>query len=260
MRLCFGFLLISGILNANAGVLVIEGKYQNKNVYVQNSVSSSGVGYCAYEVRVNGTVTNDEVNSSAFEIDLSQHQFKFGEPVMIEIKHKDGCTPKVLNPEVLKPRPTYEIVDLTLAPTGIIKWTTKNESGSLPFIIEQFRWGKWIYVGEVQGKGKPEESDYSFQVVLHSGENKFRIKQIGQVNQPKFSQSVTINSNRPKITYTFSKGTKTVEFSSETLFEVYDFYGSIVKKGFGKSVDVSNLTKGGYYLCYDNVVEEFSRK
>src|SRR5688572_29323017 len=54
-----------------AGTIVIDGQYQDKNIYVQNSVSSSGVGFCAYEVRVNGQITNDEINSSAFEIDLA---------------------------------------------------------------------------------------------------------------------------------------------------------------------------------------------
>lgn len=245
---------------AEAGVIIIEGKYQNKNIYIQNSISSSGVGYCAYEVRVNGQVSNDEVNSSAFEIDLSQYQLKFGDNVTVEVKHKDGCVPKVLNPEVLKPRPTYDIVSMTISPEGLFKWSTKNESGSLPFIIEQYRWNKWIYVGEVQGKGSPEQSNYSFQVTLHSGENKFRVKQVGYTNQPRPSQFVVLNSGKPKITYNYDKGAKQVMFTDETLFEVYDFYGTIVKKGYGKTIDVTNLTKGGYYLCYDNVVEEFNKK
>jgi len=46
---------------ANAGVLIVEGKYQQKNLYIQNGFSSNGVGFCAYEVKVNGQVTTDEV-------------------------------------------------------------------------------------------------------------------------------------------------------------------------------------------------------
>jgi hypothetical protein len=41
-------------------------------------------------------------------------------------------------------------------------------------------------------------------------------------------------------------------FTAETLYEIYDSYGNIVKKGFGKTVDVSNLPKGIYYINYDN--------
>lgn len=56
-----------------AGVVILEGQYQQKNIYVSNSIASAGVGFCTYEVRVNGNVTTDELNSSAFEIDLTMH-------------------------------------------------------------------------------------------------------------------------------------------------------------------------------------------
>ncbi len=254
----FLFLLSFSTSGMYAGVIVVEGKYQNKNVYIQNSVSNSGVGYCAYEIQVNGEVSTDEVNSSAFEVDLTQYKLKFGDDVEIKIKHKDGCIPKVLNPEVLKPKPTYEILEFTVNAEGILKWKAKNESGSLPYIVEQYRWGKWVNVGEVQGKGVAGEHNYSFQAVMHSGENKFRLKQVGHTNQPKISTNVTVLSSRPKVTYNYKNAA--ISFTDETLFEVYDFYGTIVKKGFGKTVDMANVSKGGYYLCYDNVVEEFKKK
>ncbi|MCC7303624.1 MAG: hypothetical protein IT233_13370 [Bacteroidia bacterium] len=262
IHLFCSIVLLAGIsvpaFSAAASTIVVEGKYQNKNLYIQNSVSNSGVGFCAYEVQVNGQVSTDEVNSSAFEVDLSQYNLKFGDDVVIKIKHKDGCLPKVLNPEVLKPKPTFEIITFTAASDGIVKWKAKGETGSLPYIIEQYRWGKWVNVGEVQGKGIPGEHEYAFQVVLHSGENKFRLKQVGHTNQPKVSQSITIQSSKAKSTYNYQKST--ITFSDETLFEVYDYYGTIVKKGFGKSIDMTNISKGGYYLCYDNIVEEFKKK
>ena len=52
----------------------------------------------------------------------------------------------------------------------------------------------------------------------------------------------------------------TITFTGETLYEIYDYYGTIVKKGYGKQIDVSSLVKGGYYLCYDNEVVEFKKK
>ena len=50
----------------NSATLVIEGKYQNKNVFVQNAYGVNGVGFCAQEIKVNGKITTDETNSSAF--------------------------------------------------------------------------------------------------------------------------------------------------------------------------------------------------
>jgi hypothetical protein len=46
----------------------------------------------------------------------------------------------------------------------------------------------------------------------------------------------------------------------ETMYEIYDQYGNIVKKGYGSKVDVSNLPKGGYYLNFDNKMGEFTKK
>jgi hypothetical protein len=131
-------LFISGL--ANSAVLVIEGKYQNKNVYVHNGLGVGGVGFCTKEIKVNGQITTDEINSSAFEIDLKAMKLKYGDNVVIEIIHNDGCLPKVLNMEDLKPKPTFEVVMMSITPTGLLKWTSKNEMGALPYIIEQFKW------------------------------------------------------------------------------------------------------------------------
>ena len=35
----------------NSATLVIEGKYQNKNVFVQNAYGVNGVGFCAQEIK-----------------------------------------------------------------------------------------------------------------------------------------------------------------------------------------------------------------
>jgi hypothetical protein len=243
----------------SSATLVVEGKYQNKNVYVQNAFNSNGVGFCAQEIKVNGKITTDETNSSAFEIDLASLQLKYGENVTIEIIHKDGCTPKVLNMEDLKPKPTFEILAMNVSPTGLLKWTAKNETGSLPYIIEQFKWNKWIPIGEVDGIGSPENHEYTFQVALHSGENKYRVKQKGLNSIAKYSQEVTVKSTINKPSFAIAKANTGIDFNAETGYEVYDAYGVVVKKGFGKQIKTDNLPKGQYYLCYDNTMTEFKK-
>jgi len=251
------FLLLL-INTLHSATLVVEGKYQNKNLYVQNFFGGSGVGFCAFEVKVNGNITTDEVNSSAFEIDLASLKLKYGDKVTVEILHKDGCMPKVLNVEDLKPKPSFEVLTMNISPAGLLKWTTKSENGSLPYIIEQFKWNKWVPVGEVNGVGSPENHDYSFQVTSHSGENKFRVKQLGLGLTPRYSNAVMLNSMTEKPSFTLKDAS--IAFSYETGYEVYDVYGSVVKKGFGKEIKIENLSKGKYYLCYDNQVTEFDKK
>jgi len=253
------FILLSSVLS-QAGIIVVEGKYQNKNIYIQNGYTDAGVGFCAYAVQVNGKVTNDEVNATAFEIDLAQLQLKYGQEVTIKILHKDGCNPpRVLNPDALKPVPTFEVTAMKMSNDGLITWTSKNEGGPMPFVIEQFRWNKWVNVGEVSGIGTPGEHAYKFQITaLHSGENRFRLKQTGY--QSKYSGEVKIISSTPRCIFSLSKGTNQIDFTCGTLYEVYDYYGSVVKKGYGTRVDIANLQKGGYYICFDNTIGELKKK
>lgn len=248
------------VLQVNAGVIVLEGHFQGKNLYVQNPFAGSGVGFCTFEVTINGEVTTDEVNSSAFEIDFSNFQLKVGDPVVVKIKHKDDCKPKVLNPEVLKPKSTFDIVDMKVEQDGTFKWTTKNETGKLTFVVEQFRWNKWVKVGEAEGVGTAQENSYEFKITAHSGENQFRVKQVDYSGKPRYSKSARYISTVQEVTFSPIKAKDVVNFSSETLFEVYDSYGNIAKKGFGDKIEVTNLKKGIYYLNYDNKTETFVKK
>ena len=95
---------------------------------------------------------------------------------------------------------------------------------------------------------------------MHSGENQLRVKQVDYTSQPRYSKPVKFVSPIPEVTYSPVKVTKDITFSKETLYEIYDQYGNVVKKGFGNSVDCVNLAKGVYYLNYDNKTAEFIKK
>ena len=41
-------------VSAQGGVIILEGNYQGKNLYIQNPFGSGGVGFCVTEVKVNG--------------------------------------------------------------------------------------------------------------------------------------------------------------------------------------------------------------
>ena len=249
----------------SVGTIILDGNYQGKNLYVQNPFAGSGVGFCVQSVEVNGSVTTDEILSSAFEIDFRNLQLKLGDKVEVKITHKDDCKPKVLNPEVLKPKSTFEIIEMSVDKDLTFKWSTKGETGKLTYTIEQFRWNKWVKVGEVEGSGTPTENKYSFKVVPHSGKNQYRVKQVDYTGQPKLSKTVDFASSSPEITFAPAKVAKEITFTAgstptETRFEIYDQYGNIVKRGFASVVDASNLPKGAYYLNYDNKMGEFIKK
>jgi hypothetical protein len=242
--------------------LSIEGSYQGKNLYVQNPEDGDGFGFCATKVTVNGDVMPGGCASSAFEIDFSLFNIEIGEPVFIVIEHNDGCKPKILNPEILLPRSTFNAVEIKVATNGMLTWKTTNEQGKLPFIIEQYRWNKWVQVGEVQGKGTPGSNAYEFQVPPHSGENTVRVVQIDHSGTKRSSKEVKFTSTVPTVEKSPVKVKDVINFTSngkpvETKYEIYDAYGNIVKKGVGTSVPCGNLLKGAYYINFDNKTEKF---
>lgn len=255
------FFAIAGAAFAQSSELKLEGVYQGKNLYVQNPFASSGVGFCVYEVRVNNQVTTDEVNSSAFEIDLLSFQLTIGSKIVIQIKHKEGCKPKVLNPEVVRPS-AAEVVSITSDVDGRLTWKTKTEAGALPFIVEQYRWNKWVKVGEVQGVGTAGEHTYTFKVAPHSGRNKLRVKQVDNAGA-KTSPEALFNSKVAEVKYAMDAAAKTISFTNttgqtaETMYEIYDSFGNIVSKGVGSKVDISKLKAGTYLMNYDKTFAEF---
>lgn len=261
----FSLLLLIFMMNLSsmAAIIQVEGIYRGENLYIMNPFSSSGIGFCVSEVKVNGLLTTDEINSSAFEIDFSALNLKIGDKVEVIISHKKGCVPKILNPEVLKPKSTYVLQSISVDKTGVLKWITTGEKGKIPFIVEQFRWNKWIVIGKVEGKGMPEKNSYSMKVSFNSGVNKFRVKQSDFSNRAKISPEAKFMSLQPEVSYTPAKGqkvSKEIIFSARTRYEIYSYYGSLIKKGEGTSVDVSKLKPGTYFLNYDNKTANFEKK
>jgi len=258
-------LFISSFLTATFGfsALSIEGTYQGKNLYIQNPMDDEGFGYCATKVTVNGDIMPGGTGMGAFEIDFSMFNIAIGEPVFIVIEHNDGCKPKILNPEVLLPRSTFKVTDISVGASGKLVWKTTDEQGKLPYIVEQYRWNKWVTIGEVQGKGTPESTSYEFQVTPHSGENTVRVTQVDHSGTKRTSKEVKFASTVPVIVKNPVKVKDIINFTTadgkamETRYEIYDAYGNIVKKGVGLSVNCENLLRGVYYINFDNVNEKF---
>jgi hypothetical protein len=256
-------LLFFGLLSSFAigASLSIEGTYQGKNLYVQNPMDDDGFGYCATKVTVNGDVMPGGTNMGAFEIDFANFNIAIGEPVFIVIEHNDGCKPKILNPEVLLPRSTFVVSSITVTNAGKLTWQTTGEQGKLPYIVEQYRWNKWVTVGEVQGKGTPGTNAYEFSLTPHSGENTVRVVQVDHSGAKRTSKDVKFTSTVPVVTKSPAKVKDIINFTAngaavETRYEIYDAYGNIVKKGVGSSVNCANLLSGAYYINFDNVNEK----
>jgi len=168
------------------------------------------------------------------------------------INHKNGCTPRVLNPEVLNPRSTFEVTSIEVDAQGVLSWSTKNEAGELPYFIEQFRWNKWVKAGEVAGVGKPGEHQYQFKLIPHSGTNRIRVRQTDYRGEIRTSEEVEFAGPSKAVTFEPEKPKDVITFSSPTSFEIFDRFGQLVMKGYDNKLEISELEKGEYYINYDN--------
>jgi hypothetical protein len=242
--------------------LSIEGSYQGKNLYVQNPMSDDGFGYCVTKVTVNGDVLPGAIGSSAFEINFSFFNLTIGDPLFIVIEHNDGCIPTILNPEVLLPKSTFETESIVVDNNGNLIWKTTKEDGKLTYHIEQFKWNKWVVVGEVQGKGTSNLNAYEFSVSPHFGLNTLRVSQTDHSGSKRVSPEVKFTSSAKKITKSPVKVKDYIYFyvdgnEAETQYEIFDAYGNLVKQGLDSKIDCSNLLSGAYYINFDNVNEKF---
>lgn len=259
-KLIYTLLLSVLCMTGFAEDIVLKGIYQGKNLYVMNPFADDGNGFCITSITVNGMATSDNVNSSAFEIDLSVHNLKKGDDVNVVISHKDGCQPKVINPEVLNPQSTFTVSSIKIDKNNKLAFTTNNECGSLPFIVEQFRWNKWIKVATVDGDGKPGAHTYTVDVNLHSGYNRFRVKQIDYTRKPRYGKELKHRAMLAEVTYSFVKPFTEIKFSAETMYEIYSNTGAILDKGIGTKANVASLPAGDYFINYDTKTEVFKKK
>lgn len=240
----------------------IEGSFQGKNLFVNNPPQSDGFGYCVSKVTVNGDILPASIQSSTFEIDFSVFRIKNGDPVFVVLEHSEGCEPKFINPEVLLPKSTFICTDIQAETSGKITWKTKEEQGVLDFIIEQYRWEKWVEVGQVKGKGTSGENSYYFELTPHSGVNKIRISQVDNSGKKRSTKEITFTSSVKKVNKYPAKVRDYLYFTSgnqsiKTKYEVYDAFGNLLKLGFSEKVDCRNLVNGIYFVNFDNTSEKF---
>ncbi len=137
---------------------------------------------------------------------------------------------------------------------GLVTWVAENDTLHLPFIIEQFRWKKWIKIEEVDNLGKDEFNIYSCNVALFHGENFIRIKHGSPIC---ISDSVKLTTDIPEIKCFINKKQKIIEFSFDTFYEITDIKGVLFKKGYSKKISISDLAKNKYILFYDNSIVKF---
>jgi len=262
-------LFLSIVFQGFAKEIVISGYYQGENLLIINPFDTYGQSFCIEEISVNGQKSGDEINSSAFELNLAVYQLRKGDTLCVIIKHKEECSPKVLNEEILRPISSFVITSIVIDKEGLLKWSTIEENGKLPFYVEQFRWGRWIKIGEFPGSGTPKPHEYALHLYEeteyirpHAEKNRYRVKQIDYRGKSRFSLETNYAPvGQQKVSIDKDKSTKKIfAFTAFTSFEVISETGDVIKTGYSDKADLSTLKKGKYFLNYDASTQKIKLK
>ncbi len=240
--------------------LKLSGVYKGKNLYIQNPFSEKG-GFCINEVKLNGEIINDEINSSAFEMDLSLFDFNYGDQLKIEINHKSDCVPTIINEDDIIEKKIFYIKNLKLdSKNEILKWKAKGNVNNSEFIIEQRRWKKWVEINKVKSEISEDFKQYSAKVYLHNGKNLFRIKQIDKFTKEiEYSKKIRYESDKKEVNLLLTKVETSVLFSDKTFYQIFDEYGNEVLKGYGNKAEMLVMKKGKYFVNYDTKMTEIEK-
>lgn len=260
MRSIFLLVLLFNItFQSWADVIVIRGTYQGKNLYVQNPFTGNLKNFCTEKVVINGVDVLANPKSSAYEIDLSY--LNLDETVKIEIFHKEDCTPKILNQQVIKSKSNFEFTSFNVDEESVT-WATKGEGTGGKFYVEQFMNNQWkTVIIDIKGKGQNANS-YSLPPEHHSGVNKYRIKYVEPSGSTTNSKEVSFESSKIKVEIFPKRVTDYLYFKPEEPinYEIYDRFGKVVLKGKSERIDCSTLVPDVYTVVFDNQQKHIIKK
>ena len=150
----------------------------------------------------------------------------------------------------------WRVTDLKANTNGVLSWKSINEPDTASITIQQFRWNKWVKVGQIKGKGEAA-NEYEFRITTHSGENEFRV---GYSELNLYCESVRIRPQPEGLQFRPTRAKDSIWFTEICNYEIHDAYGRRVMKGRAKNIHIKMLKKGVYYINYGREMGKFIKK
>ena len=211
-------IFIISLTSTFAQEINIDGTYTGKNLYILNPSSENG--YCVTEVWVNGQKTHDEINSNSFEVDFSNMKIENGSSVHVRIFYKNGCKPKIINPEIFEETVAFTFGTTKINKKKFLTWDVKGNTGKGKFVVEQYRWRKWIKAAEIKNTDTITKNNYNVEISPNTGQNLFRIIFTNNQGKETYSKETKYVAPGRDITIVTEKIKDRIEFSAATMYEV----------------------------------------
>lgn len=146
---------------------------------------------------------------------------------------------------------------------SVICWKATEDSTKIIYILQQYRWKKWVNWDTIKSKNASDTAEYSVNIskYFHSNQNIFRINPMAQGKVLKNSEQVKHMEKDKgelltRLAYTQRNSPVDVSFESETWYEVYDKFGNLMRHGYGRSFSRKGLPGDVYYVNYDDKTTE----
>jgi hypothetical protein len=243
---------------AQTDTLYQDGKYYNANIFVYNP--EVGDSFSIHKIIVNEDTLTDDLATNGIEVDFSTFDLEEEDPIEIKIIYDGGYEPTIVNPEALKGQQNFRFSRPKFY-KGHLQWRVSGNTSDFPISIEQYKWGEWRVVGEVDPLDTVKNNLYQYDLPLHSGVNKIRLVTTNIQGARVVSKETRYTPPRlPTVTLESTKIKDDIVFSRETEYELYDIQGNLLKKGIERYVDMEEYPKGEYWLNYDNSTIQIKKK
>ena len=232
-----------------------SGVYQGKPLFIQNPYLSTERAYCIKRICINKKKADINYDVSALILEFKGVD-KFS-PISIQIEYSDStCVPVLLNPEAIRYHSVFSFEKIAITDSSIV-WMTKGESEDGTYEIEAFNLGYWESVNVREANGVYGSSEYVYFPVYDEGSNKYRIK-YSSSNATLYSEELEHVFYPEPIT--FKRDGHDLILSRSCSFVVSDEENYEVLAGSGKSINISELKTGEYYITFNDEQSELFRK
>ncbi|MDR2836727.1 MAG: hypothetical protein LBV69_11170 [Bacteroidales bacterium] len=251
------FIVVSTMIKAQS--VDIKFVYQARNVFINNPMLDDvGKIYCINKIFINEKEYICDKYTSVIGIYLENLNIEVGEMVEIQIFNKEECTPTIVNPEIFENFCLFEIISKDLK-NNVLSFSTRFETVASPFYIQEYRFDNWRNIDTIQGVGGAGNHNYKISVTPFLGINNYRIYQIDFYGQKTYSEVLSF-SNVKRPNSIVSKNNNQIVLKEDATYSIVDNLGNELQNGTQKTIDISNLSDGNYFLCFENHYAEFTIK
>jgi hypothetical protein len=243
---CLVFTLWCRASGQDGRQLAISGVYTGQSLFIQNPYLEDEKTYCIESIRLNNRLLNIDLKRSALIIAFEG--IERNEPVFIRITSRDTtCIPVILNPEAIRYHNVFGF-EYVFISDSLLTWKTRGEKPEARYIVEKFDYGYWRDLDTLKAQYDYGGAQYYYQPIFEEGINKFRIK-YSLASDTIYSHEVEHMHYLEPVSFTMS--TKGINFSRTCQYLLETENNEEIAAGYGKSIDLSGVYNGDYYLTLD---------